>query len=359
VRNGPTLTPAPTPHAGEVWLGGRHGVGVRQYADWRRDPGQARSGTWAVVAEFDGPIHAWKLDRVHDCDGGQGCVIPPTPAPRVSLPRPDQWRSSLSRAQYGAAVEEIRRRIRAGQIAQANLGRILGADAPAVPPARAVYEHLRAHHPAPYGGWVDIAVGPGPGAWLVSASPELALALTRGTLRTRPIKGTATEGSQLRAKDYRENRLVAEALRREVAAAAGAASLTDSCRVERHPGMVQLVSEVCAPLGAAGGPALARLLRHLLPPLSVSGVPRTPATAVIRSLEPERRGPYCGALGWVDVDAGEALLAATIRSFWWSRGVLRFGTGAGITAASDPDQEWAETELKAGRLLDLLGRWRP
>ncbi|MGW3414709.1 chorismate-binding protein, partial [Streptomyces sp. NPDC000888] len=65
------------------------------------------------------------------------------------------------------------------------------------------------------------------------------------------------------------------------------------------------------------------------------------------------RGPYCGAIGWVDADHRTAELAVGIRTFWTDReeGMLRFGTGAGITWGSDPDGEWRETELKAARLL--------
>ncbi len=65
------------------------------------------------------------------------------------------------------------------------------------------------------------------------------------------------------------------------------------------------------------------------------------------------RGPYCGAVGWVDADAREAVLAVGIRTFWLADDVLRFGTGAGITWGSDPSGEWDETELKAARLVAL------
>ena len=70
-------------------------------------------------------------------------------------------------------------------------------------------------------------------------------------------------------------------------------------------------------------------------------------------LEPVERRVYCGAIGWVDADRGEASLAVGIRTFWAEDDVLSFGTGAGITYSSDPDDEWDETELKAHRLLRL------
>jgi para-aminobenzoate synthetase component 1 len=94
------------------------------------------------------------------------------------------------------------------------------------------------------------------------------------------------------------------------------------------------------------------------PPGSVSGAPKSSALTTIRDLEPAPRGPYCGAIGWVDADRDEAELAVGIRTFWAARDVsgrrvLRFGTGAGITWGSDPAAEWAETELKAARLVGL------
>jgi para-aminobenzoate synthetase component 1 len=90
----------------------------------------------------------------------------------------------------------------------------------------------------------------------------------------------------------------------------------------------------------------------------VSGAPKSSALTTIRDLEPTPRGPYCGAIGWVDSDAGTAELAVGIRTFWADRDSagrrrLSFGTGAGITWHSDPDGEWRETELKAARLIGL------
>ena len=90
-----------------------------------------------------------------------------------------------------------------------------------------------------------------------------------------------------------------------------------------------------------------------MPPGSVSGAPKSTALRAIADLEPVPRGPYCGAVGWVDADAGRARLAVGIRSFWWQDQKLNFGTGAGITWDSDPAGEWAETELKAARLIAL------
>jgi para-aminobenzoate synthetase component 1 len=133
---------------------------------------------------------------------------------------------------------------------------------------------------------------------------------------------------------------------------------------------VHLVSTVQGrlPPDVARSPDLwSRVLDATYPPGSVSGAPKSSALRVIAALEPVPRGPYCGVVGWIDADAGRAELAVGIRTFWWARdrstgsqdagdrtaGTLRFGTGAGITWGSDPAAEWAETELKARRLVAL------
>jgi para-aminobenzoate synthetase component 1 len=101
------------------------------------------------------------------------------------------------------------------------------------------------------------------------------------------------------------------------------------------------------------------------PPGSVSGAPKHAALAIIDRIEPVSRGPYCGAIGWIDSDLGRAELAVGIRTFWWTGAApsggatLSFGTGAGITWGSDPAAEWEETELKARRLVGLASRPAP
>ena len=85
----------------------------------------------------------------------------------------------------------------------------------------------------------------------------------------------------------------------------------------------------------------------------VTGAPKLAAMDVIRRLEPVERGPYCGAIGWVDADRGTADLNVAIRTFWFDEGELHLGTGGGITWDSTPEGEWEETELKARRLLQV------
>ena len=98
------------------------------------------------------------------------------------------------------------------------------------------------------------------------------------------------------------------------------------------------------------------VLDATFPPGSVTGAPKSSALRIIDELESAPRGVYCGAVGWVDSDAGTAELAVAIRTFWVDDGTICFGTGAGITWGSDPYGEWAETELKADRLLAVAAQ---
>jgi para-aminobenzoate synthetase component 1 len=121
------------------------------------------------------------------------------------------------------------------------------------------------------------------------------------------------------------------------------------------------VSTVTARL--AEGAGWGAILDATFPPGSVTGAPKIRALEVIAELEPGPRAVYCGAFGFVDGDRRRARLAVAIRTFFATTpadgpGRLNFGTGAGITYSSDPAAEWAETELKAARLIGLASRPR-
>jgi para-aminobenzoate synthetase component 1 len=216
---------------------------------------------------------------------------------------------------------------------------------------------------------------------VVSASPELFLRLDGDLLTSAPIKGTATTPDGLTAKDRAENVMITDLVRNDLQPVClpGTVEVTALLHVEHHPGLVHLVSTVQGRLDpdlAGTGDLWSRVLAATYPPGSVSGAPKSAALRVIADLEPVPRGPYCGTVGWIDADAGRAELAVGIRTFWWTAddpattaahapartpeggvqpvtGTLRFGTGAGITWGSDPEAEWAETELKARRLIGL------
>ncbi|WP_460707402.1 chorismate-binding protein [Myceligenerans halotolerans] len=311
---------------------------------------------------------------------------PGPPSGTWTGPDPEAWTSSMDRAAYEAAVRRIREHVREGAVYQANLCRVLAAPLPArarddgtttEPDARALAARLAVGNPAPHACAIHVPaattgvdgrdVDP---VWVVSASPELYLSLEPGpdgpVVTSGPIKGTARTPDGLTDKDHAENVMITDLVRNDLqhVCRPGTVEVSGLLAVEHHPGLVHLVSRVRGVLSddVARAPDVWRhLLAATFPPGSVSGAPKSSALRIIDDLEPAPRGPYCGAVGWVDGDAGTASLAVGIRTFWWERGdddgpgagTLRFGTGAGITWGSDPTAEWRETELKAERLVGL------
>lgn len=361
----PPAAPAasPTPAPGVAWFGGRLlRDPVEHVADVAREPARLRApGHWVLVGDFEGPVAAWRF-RVAEDDASAGA-----PGARAWRgPDPGAWATSLDERAYVAAVAAVRDAVREGDVYQANLCRVLAAPLPAdggrEPDARALGARLAVGNPAPYAGGVHVPAGGAvPPVWVVTASPELYLRVEDGWVTSAPIKGTAPTADGLTAKDSAENVMITDLVRNDLQRVCepGTVEVTTLLGVEEHPGLVHLVSTVRGRLRTDvrdGADLWALLLGATFPPGSVSGAPKSSALDLIRRLEPVPRGPYCGAVGWLEVaeDGGvRAELAVGIRTFVWRDGVLRFGTGAGITWGSDPDAEWAETELKARRLVAL------
>ena len=362
---------------------GRRATRAVECVDLAEQPERLDEGLWFVVVDFEAGLGRDGSAR----DGGRArawrfAEVGPAPAAGDAVgdgwhgPAPSAWRTSLGREEYVRAVATVRERVRRGDVYQVNVCRVLTAPLPATtdddgavvePDAAALAARLAAGNPAPYGAAVHVPASSGlDPVWVVSASPELYLSLDDGpvgpsSLASGPIKGTARTPAGLTAKDRAENVMITDLVRNDLQRVCrpGTVEVTDLLAVEEHPGLVHLVSRVRGELlaSADGAGRWGRALEATFPPGSVSGAPKSSALRLIAELEPEARGPYCGAVGWVDGDAGRAELAVGIRTFWWADGPgggrLRFGTGAGITWGSDPVREWDETELKASRLVGL------
>jgi para-aminobenzoate synthetase component 1 len=187
---------------------------------------------------------------------------------------------------------------------------------------------------------------------IASASPELFLSRNGSTVKSSPIKGTLpTNSQQFGAKDQAENVMIVDLMRNDLGqiCKSGTVEVPRLLSSEEHPGLQHLVSDVQGQLFE--GISWAQILTALSPPGSVSGAPKSSATRVISENE-IARGPYCGALGWIQGD--QAALSVAIRIFW-KDSQINFGTGAGITWSSDARAEWEETQLKAKRLISIAG----
>ncbi|MFF3494063.1 chorismate-binding protein [Streptomyces sp. NPDC002795] len=323
------------------------GLVATDLRDVTSDPAALDStGFWAVCADFEGRLVCARFGHVRE---------EPVPVPRPGAwpgPAPTDWTSSLDHAAYTDGVRRIRAHIATGEVYQANLCRVLSAPISPYADVDALTALLARGNPAPYAGTIRL---PGHGVEVATASPELFLRRDGRVVESGPIKGTGRTEADLLDKDHAENVMIVDLVRNDlgIVCATGSVNVPELCVVEKHPGLVHLVSTVRGELpDAAGWP---ELLEAAFPPGSVTGAPKSSALRIIADLETAPRGPYCGGIGWVDADRGTGALAVGIRTFWIDRGahgdVLRFGTGAGITWGSDPEREWRETELKAARLL--------
>jgi para-aminobenzoate synthetase component 1 len=266
------------------------------------------------------------------------------------------WATSMDRPAFEAGVRTIVGLIEAGDCYQVNLTRRLTCERPADPVR--LWCALETGNPAPHATFVRTGREvPGVDVAVVSASPERFLRVDRRRVETRPIKGTAVSPAWLRAseKDRAENVMIVDLARNDLGRVCDSGSVTvpGLCELEPHPGLVHLVSTVRATLRDDVG--LGGLLRATFPPASVTGAPKPRVLQAIEDLEPVRRGVYCGAVGWVDTVRDRADLAVAIRTFTVTPAGTQLGVGGGITADSDPEAEWRETELKAARLLAVAG----
>jgi len=317
-----------------------------------------KGGFWAVVVTFEGQVTCVRFAQVTATRAAEGQALPPA----TWTPLAGDWGTSLDETAYRLGVSQIRDRIAAGDVYQVNLCRVLSHRLDDQADLADLESLVAQGNPAPYGGRVHV---PDAGLDVLSASPEAFLVRRSGRIESRPIKGTATTISKMLTKDYAENVMIADLVRNDLSAVCrpGTVSVDALCAPEEHPGLAHLVTTVSGELRP--GVRWADIMSATFPPGSVSGAPKSSALRAIAELETAPRGPYCGAIGWVDADTGEAELAVGIRTFWVDRDItgqrwLRFGTGAGITWGSDPAQEWAETELKSARLIGLAsGRVGP
>lgn len=313
-------------------------------------------GFWAVVASFEGEVTAVRFEHVIRARQDGGSALRPTDtAPPTWAPLEGPWETSLGHEAYLQAVADARERIAAGVIYQANICRVLRHPLDAEADLDGLETVVGQGNPAPYAARLRVADA---GLDLVCASPELWLGRSGTRLVSSPIKGTAATPEAMLAKDYAENVMIVDLVRNDLShvCRADTVDVEILCAPQAHPGLVHLVSTVAGELRP--DVTWADIFGATFPPGSVSGAPKSSALTTIADLETRPRGPYCGAIGWVDASRGEAQLAVGIRTFWAEHDLegsrwLAFGTGAGITWGSDPEGEWAETQLKASRLVGL------
>ena len=332
---------------------------------WMSDVASASGGRWVGYLSYDlGRLFERLPERVadqlglplfvfsyHDAlDGGRLADVPheATDAP---------LRSNVSQIAYEAAVARAVEYIRAGDVFQVNLSQRFSAGLREQP--RAIYERLRERFPAKYGAYLsygDFA--------LLCNSPELFLEVNRrdGKRRviTRPIKGTRPrrpdmeQELRLSPKDQAELNMIVDLERNDLGRVCevGSVRVTEPRAIEAHPTVYHGVATIEGAL--RDDVSFVDLLRATFPGGSVTGAPKIRAMEIIEELEPTRRGPYCGAIGYLAAN-GDIQFNVAIRTMIVKDGQVHIPVGGGIVADSTPRGEYDETLVKARAMFAALG----
>jgi anthranilate synthase component 1 len=284
----------------------------------------------------------------------------PIDEPLVEPPDPDdplpEVRSTMGSEAYGRAVETAKEHILAGDVFQVVLAQRFDFDLDAEP--FDVYRVLRQVNPSPYMYFVRQ-----PGLTLVGSSPEPMVQLLDGTVISRPIAGTRRRGrtdeedrrlgAELREhpKEIAEHVMLVDLARNDVGRVVdfGTEKVDEMMTLERYSHVMHLTSQVSGRLRE--GRSAIDVLRATLPAGTVSGAPKVRAMEIIDALEPTKRGPYAGVVGYLDF-SGNVDTAIAIRTLVVDdQGRASVEAGAGIVVDSVPEHEDLECHNKARALL--------
>jgi len=283
--------------------------------------------------------------------------VPPEAAPAVSSPE-SPVSSNLSQAEFESRVSRAKDYIYGGDIIQAVLSQRLAKPTNASP--FTIYRSLRSINPSPYMYYLHLG-----DFHIVGASPELLVRVEDGVVSNHPIAGTRPRGKdtardmaleeELRGdeKECAEHIMLVDLGRNDIGRIAepGTVEVTQLMDVERYSHVMHLVSHVQGRLRA--GLSQFDALRACFPAGTVSGAPKIRAMEIIAELEPDKRGPYAGAVGYFDF-AGNLDTAITIRTIVINNGIAYIQAGAGIVADSIPEGEYQECLNKAQALLSAI-----
>jgi anthranilate synthase component 1 len=309
------------------------------------------SGECVAVAET---AHAGMLDAIEADIAALG-ALPPLPEWT-----PPQELDEDEPSRFTGGVRRVLDYLAAGDVFQANISRGWNARFARVPQPAELFQRLRAHNPAPFAG-----VFAGEGFAVVSASPERLVSVRGDVVETRPIAGTRPrfEGDDDAArirdlvgnpKERAEHVMLIDLERNDLGRVCvpGSVEVDELMTVESYAHVHHIVSNVRGRLRADATPGA--VLAAVFPGGTITGCPKVRCMQVIAELEGRGRGAYTGAFGWLNRD-GDLDLNILIRSAEIEGANLRFRTGAGIVADSDPQRELEETRAKARGMLRALG----
>jgi anthranilate synthase component 1 len=278
------------------------------------------------------------------------------PQPRKHIPA--QISSNLTRQEFEANVEKAKKYITEGEAIQIVLSQRLSR--PTAAPPLAIYQALRQINPSPYMFFLDLK-----DFQLIGSSPEILVRAVNGTVTTRPLAGTRPRGKtpdedkllekELRndEKERAEHIMLVDLGRNDIGRVSlpGTVRVSELMDVERYSHVMHLVTNVEGRLR----PELTAIdaLRACFPAGTVSGAPKIRAMEAIAELEPDKRGPYAGCVGYFSFSGGMDT-AITIRTIVTRNGTAHVQAGAGIVYDSVPSREYEETMNKARALLKAI-----
>jgi anthranilate synthase component 1 len=319
--------------------------------------------TIKVVAHvrLDGDIAAsyeqarWKIDQLVQRLERPLAALPYVP---FDGPSGQEMESNWDHDEYLEAVERCRQHVIAGDVIQVVLSQRFSRRTGAHP--FEVYRSLRAINPSPYMYYLKFD-----DTYIVGASPELLVDIQDGDIQVHPIAGTRRRGAspiedeQLAEelkndpKELAEHVMLLDLGRNDVGrvAAAGSVEVTQQFDIEYYSHVMHLVSHVRGKLREGMTPYDA--LRSAFPAGTVSGAPKIRAMEIIAELEPDKRGPYAGAVGFFDM-SGNVETAIAIRTAVMKDGWAHVQAGGGIVYDSDPQVEFEETQFKAASMFAAI-----
>ncbi len=288
-------------------------------------------------------------------------VQSPLSMPASSHSAPDQrlaTESNMTPEEFYDMVSQIKEYIVAGDVIQTVVSQRLSRPTTADP--FQIYRSLRAINPSPYMYFLELD-----GFQIVGASPEMLVQVENGVVSTNPIAGTRPRGADEQEDDANEEELrtdekeraehimLVDLGRNDIGRVSepGTVSVNQLMDVERYSHVMHLVSRVSGKLRE--GYTNFDALRACFPAGTVSGAPKIRAMEIIAELEPDKRGPYAGAVGYFDF-TGNMDTAIDIRTLVIKDGVAHAQAGGGIVYDSTPDFEYRETLHKASALMRAI-----
>ncbi len=311
--------------------------------------GDPQAAYWEATERIEAVIDKLRQPIAHS----------PQPAIKGGIPDdPSALQSTMTRAEHHAALEQAKEYIAAGDIIQVVLAHRMSAKISV--DSFDLYRALRAINPSPYMFYLSFE-----DLKIIGASPEVLVTEDRGEVVTRPIAGTRRRGAtqaddqrleeELLAdqKERAEHIMLVDLHRNDIGRVCkpGSVEVNELMAVERYSHVMHIVSNVRGKLGDDKDQF--DVLQAAFPAGTVSGAPKIRAMEIIEELEPVKRGPYGGAIGYFSF-SGAMDTCITLRTFVVKGDTAYLQVGSGIVADSDPDAEYDETMAKAGALLDAL-----